>query len=84
MEFLLLLSLGASIGAIICFIIVLTKMFQAEGAGTGLLGFICALYALYWGYKNKDKYNLQTVITIWAILIVIGIIINVIVQSASS
>ena len=60
MDFLLVLSLGATIGSLICFIIVLTKMFPAEGVGKGLLGFICALYAFYWGYTNRASTTCRT------------------------
>ena len=59
-----LLSIVLSIGSIVCFVIVLIKLFSSEGIWMGLLGLICGLYALYWGYKNREKHNLQNVVTI--------------------
>ena len=58
-------------GMFICLIIVLIKLFQAEGVGKGILGLICGLYSFIWGWKNKDQHNLQTVMTIWTILLAI-------------
>ena len=49
---------------------VLIKLFQNEGPLWGILGIICSLYALIWGWMNADKYNLRKVVTIWTILVV--------------
>jgi len=79
-----LLSIVLSIGSIVCFVIVLIKLFSSEGIWMGLLGLICGLYALYWGYKNREKHNLQNVVTIWAILIALSVLINLFYAFASS
>jgi len=79
-----LLSIVLSIGSIVCFVIVLIKLFSSEGIWMGLLGLICGLYALYWGYKNREKHNLQNVVTIWAILIALSVLINLFYAYASS
>jgi len=52
---LMLVSGIVSLGSIICWIVVLTKMFPAGGVVKGILGIICALYALIWGYQNKEE-----------------------------
>jgi hypothetical protein len=83
MEFLLVLSVIVGIGSLICAIIVLTKLFPAEGVGKGILGILCALYTFIWGWQNKDEYGIQNVMTIWSILIVVGIVLNVIATSAN-
>jgi hypothetical protein len=82
MEFVLVLSVITSIGSLICLIIVLTKLFPAEGAGKGILGIICGLYTFIWGWQNKDQHNLQTVMLIWTILFVLGIILSVYANTA--
>ena len=43
------LSLLVGLGCLICFIIVLIKLFQNEGALKGILGFICALLHFHLG-----------------------------------
>jgi hypothetical protein len=77
MGFLLILGVIASIASLICWIIVLTKLFPQEGVGMGILGIICGLYAFIWGWQNKDQHNIQNVMTVWSISIVLGIILNV-------
>jgi hypothetical protein len=82
MEFLLLLSLVFSIGVLICYIIVLTKLFPSEGVGKGFLAILCGLYAFTWGWQHKDEHNLQTVMLIWSVLVVLGVILNIIIEGA--
>jgi hypothetical protein len=81
MEFLLILAvilgLVSGIGSLVCFIIVLTRLFPAEGGWKGLFGLICSLYAFVWGWQNKDAQRLQTVMPVWTVLIVLGLILNV-------
>ena len=71
------LSILLGIGSLICWIIVLTKLFPAEGVGKGILAIICGLYAFIWGWQNKDQHNIQTVMIIWTILFVLSIILNI-------
>jgi len=63
--------------AIVCWIIVLTKMFPAGGVVKGILGIICALYALIWGYQHKDEQGIASVVQAWLGLIVVGIVVQV-------
>ena len=72
-----LLSLLALLGWLICFIIVLIKLFQNEGALKGILGLICALYTFIWGWMNANKLNLKTIMLIWTVLIIVCIVLNV-------
>ena len=77
------LSIAVSLGSLICFIIVLTKLFPAEGVGKGILGIICGLYTLIWGWQNADRFGIKTVVQVWTGLIVVGIILNVLVGNAA-
>lgn len=74
-----LLSVAIGIGSIICWVMVLIKLFQNEGPLWGILGIICALYALIWGWMNADKYNLRKIVMIWTALAVVGIVLNLLV-----
>jgi hypothetical protein len=58
--------------AVICQIMVLVKLFQTEGAGKGILGLICGLYLLIWGFMNASKLNLMTLMMGWLIGGILG------------
>ena len=53
---------------------VLIKLFQNEGPLWGILGIICGIYTLVWGWMNADKLNIRKIMMIWTILIVAQII----------
>ncbi len=71
------LGLLVGIGCLICFIIVLIKLFQNEGALKGILGLICGLYTFIWGWMNATKLGIKNIMMIWTLLIIVSIIINV-------
>ncbi|HXV42255.1 MAG TPA: hypothetical protein VEC96_04290 [Anaerolineae bacterium] len=73
----LILAAVGGIGSLICFIMVLIKMFPAEGALKGILAIICALYAFIWGWINAGRFNLQNIMYAWSGCIVLSIIGNV-------
>ena len=64
------------IGCLICFIIVLIKLFQNEGALKGILGLICGLYTFIWGWMNSDKLGIRNIMMIWTLLIIIQLVLN--------
>ena len=64
------------LGCLICFIIVLIKMFQDAGVLHGILGLICGLYALIWGWMNATRLNIRNIMMIWTLLIILSIIVN--------
>ena len=68
------LSFVGGIGSLICLIMVLIKMFPAEGALKGILGIICSLYAFIWGWINASRFNLKNVMMAWTACIVLAII----------
>jgi hypothetical protein len=69
-------ALCVGLGSLICFIIVLIKLFQNEGALKGILGLICALYTFIWGWMNATRLNLRNIMMIWTLLIIIQIVLN--------
>jgi hypothetical protein len=72
------LALAALIAQIVCWIIVLTKLFPAEGALKGVFAVICGIYALIWGWLNVSRYNLQKVMIIWSVAFVANIVVQII------
>jgi len=72
-----LLGMLLSLGCLICFIIVLIKLFQNEGALKGILGLICALYTFIWGWMNATRLNIKTIMMIWTLLTILAVIINI-------
>lgn len=71
-----LLMACVGIGSLICFIIVLIKLFQNEGALKGILGIICGLYTFVWGWINADKLGIKNIMLIWTLLIIVSIVLN--------
>ncbi|HKP11469.1 MAG TPA: hypothetical protein VJZ91_05140 [Blastocatellia bacterium] len=65
------MAIVALIGAIICQIIVVVKMFQNAGALQGIIGLICGIWALIWGWMNAGKYGLKNIMLIWTVLIIV-------------
>jgi len=76
MGILQILNMVASLGSLICFIIVLIKLFQNEGALKGILGLICGLYTFIWGWMNATKLNIKNIMMIWTLLIIVSIILG--------
>ena len=64
------------IGCLICFIIVLIKLFQNEGALKGILGIICGLYTFIWGWMNSDRLGIRNIMMIWTLLIIVQLVLN--------
>jgi hypothetical protein len=64
------------LGSLVCWILVLVKMFPKEGPLKGILAIICGLYAFVWGWMNFRELGLKTVMMVWTVLFVLGIILN--------
>ena len=69
------------LGAFVCNIIVIVKMFQNEMTGLGvasILGLFCMgigyILTLIFGWKHKNEWNLGTIMPIYTACFVIGII----------
>lgn len=66
------LSYIAGAISVVCWIIVLIRMFK-ESALKGILGLICGLYAFIWGWMNSGA-GLKNVMLIWTLAIVLGVV----------
>ena len=65
------------LACLICFIMVLIKLFQENGVLHGILGLICGLYTFIWGWINATRLNIKNIMIIWTLLIIVSIIVNV-------
>ena len=72
-----LLALLVGIATIVCFIVVLIKLFQNEGAGKGILGLICGLYTFVWGWQNASRLNIKPIMLAWTVLCLVGIVLRI-------
>lgn len=74
MQILMILLIVANVA---CFIMVLIKLFQNEGALKGILGLICSLYTYVWGWMNAGRLNIKNIMIIWTVIIILQIIVNI-------
>ena len=63
----------ASLGSVVCWVMVLIKMFPAEGPLKGILAVICGLYAFVWGWMNAARFGLKNIMLAWTVCILITI-----------
>lgn len=59
------------LGAAVCQIIVIVKMFQTAGAVQGIIGLLCGLWAFIWGWMNSDKVG-KNIMLAWTALIILS------------
>ena len=72
----MLLASLVGIGSLICWVMVLIRLFKAKGALHGILGIICALYPFIWGWINANALGIKNIMLAWTACFVIGIPIN--------
>lgn len=70
------LALLALIGCVICWIIVLIKIFQNDGALKGILGLICSLFAFIWGWIHANRLGVKNIMMIWTVLLIVYFILG--------
>jgi hypothetical protein len=61
----------AGLANLVCFIIVLIKLFQEKGPLHGILGFFCSLYTFIWGWMSAGALNIKNIMIIWTVSILI-------------
>ncbi len=62
------------IGSLVCFVLVLIKLFSEKGPLHGILGILCALYPYIWGWGNMGRLNIRNIMLIWTACIVLAAI----------
>lgn len=70
--------LGVILGlvSLVCWIIVVVKMFQTAGVVQGIIGIICGLWAFIWGWMNADKVG-RNIMVLWTIVVILSIAFNI-------
>ena len=70
--------LGGILGlvSLVCWIIVVVKMFQTEGVVQGIIGLICGLWAFIWGWMNAEKVG-RNIMVLWTIAIILATVFNI-------
>jgi len=58
----------------VCFVMVLIKLFNKEGAGKAVLGFICGIYTFIWGWQNADEQQIRKIMMLWSASIGLSIV----------
>jgi hypothetical protein len=67
----------ASLGCLICLVIVLIKQFQNAGVVHGIIGIItCGIWTFIWGWINSGKLNIRNIMLIWTVLYIAAIVLN--------
>ena len=63
---------GAGIlGSLVCWIMVLVKMFKTEQSPLqGIIGIFCSLWAYIWGWMNSTKLGIKNIMLIWTAAII--------------
>jgi len=71
-----LLAIVCGIGSIVCWIMVLIKIFK-DNVGLGILGIICGLFAFIYGWMKATEYGIKKVMLVWTAFFVAGIVIQI-------
>lgn len=66
----------ALLGSIVCWILVLVKIFQKGQIGLGIVSIICGIVAFIYGWMKATEWKIQNVMLIWTACIVAGIVFN--------
>lgn len=72
-----------AVANLILALIVLIKLFQKEGVGKGILGFICMLYTFIWGWQNREEQNITNVMYAWTACIVINMVLGALANASA-
>ncbi len=75
----------AGIVSIVCWILVLIKIFK-DSIGLGILGIFCGIFAFIYGWIKSSEYDIKNVMFIWTLAIVVGFganLLNVALATAS-
>lgn len=74
----LILLLAGSLGSLVCWILVLIKMFQNDKPLIGILGIFCGLWAFVWGWMKSSTLGLKKIMMLWSVCIGLSIVGNII------
>lgn len=64
------------LGSFVCYVMVLIKLFPAEGPLKGILALICGLYAFVWGWMNAGRLGLKNIMLAWTACILLSMVLG--------
>lgn len=73
--------------SLVCWVMTLITMAQDSekgGVGHAVGGFFCGLYALIWGWQNKERHGREQLMMVWAGAVVAGMVLNGIATAMAS
>jgi len=72
------LAMIASVGYLICLIIVLIQQFQNGGVFHGIIGIVtCGLWTFIRGWMNPGTLHIKNIMMIWTLLFIICVTLNI-------
>jgi len=72
-----LLIVACGIVSVVCWVMVLIKIFK-ENVGLGILGIICGLFAFIYGWVKVKEYDIKKVMLWWTVAFAATIVLEVI------
>jgi hypothetical protein len=66
------ISAVASIVGFVAGIILLIKLFKKEGALKGILGLLCFIYLIIWGWMNHKALNMTKLMIVYSAALMLG------------
>jgi hypothetical protein len=76
------LSSLISLGGLVCFVIVLIKLFKEKGVLHGILGIICGLYTFIWGWMESGRLGIKNIMLIWTALILVNVVLVIMLRGS--
>lgn len=73
---LVIVTLGLGIAQLVCWVIVMVKLFQNNDIMLGVLGIFCGLITFIAGWIKADELNAKKVMTIWTALWIIHMLVT--------
>ena len=77
------IAIAAGIASLVCWIIVLVKIFQSGDTLWGILG-ICGIVAFIYGWINVNKLGVRNIMLVWSAAILAGFIANMMAAANAS
>jgi threonine/homoserine/homoserine lactone efflux protein len=79
--------------SLVCWVMILVRLFEREGAGRGILGIVCGIYTFFWGWQHASGLDLEaerkgespryrTIMTAWTAAIAASLLFNTLLRFA--
>ena len=74
------IALVVGIASLVCWILVLVKIFQSGDTLWGVLG-LCPLVAFVYGWVKVKELDVQKIMMIWSVCVGINLVLNIMLRS---